>query len=434
MAPRFEETDVAVDHNQLVMATLRRVALRHDLQALLHEKPFAGINGSGKHCNWSMSIAASNHELDGVNLLKPGQTPHQNIRFLIFLAAVLRGVHKHAGMLRAGIGTSGNEHRLGANEAPPAIISVFMGDMLTGMIESIIHEKGAVNAEEEMMKLGVARIPEIRRDTTDRNRTSPFAFTGNKFEFRAVGSSQSIAFPIVLLNAAVAEAIAELTSELREELKKTPKTDNAVFNVVRRAFKSTTPVRFEGNNYSEEWVKEAAKRGLLNLRRTPEALAQLVSKTTKKCLVGLGVLNEAELDSRFHVRLERYIKDMSIELHTRREMVDTLVLPAALSYSGSLIQAASQAKTARITNVPQVEAANQVGKLIKTLQRERAVLEKVIAKAETLHDKPEALAELLTHQAADSMAAVRAACDALELAIDDDCWPLPKYREMLFPV
>jgi glutamine synthetase len=434
MAPRFEETDVAVDHNQLVMATLRRVALRHDLQALLHEKPFAGINGSGKHCNWSMSIAASNHELDGVNLLKPGQTPHQNIRFLIFLAAVLRGVHKHAGMLRAGIGTSGNEHRLGANEAPPAIISVFMGDMLTGMIESIIHEKGAVNAEEEMMKLGVARIPEIRRDTTDRNRTSPFAFTGNKFEFRAVGSSQSIAFPIVLLNAAVAEAIAELTSELREELKKTPKTDNAVFNVVRRAFKSTTPVRFEGNNYSEEWVKEAAKRGLLNLRRTPEALAQLVSKTTKKCLVGLGVLNEAELDSRFHVRLERYIKDMSIELHTLREMVDTLVLPAALSYSGSLIQAASQAKTARITNVPQVEAANQVGKLIKTLQRERAVLEKVIAKAETLHDKPEALAELLTHQAADSMAAVRAACDALELAIDDDCWPLPKYREMLFPV
>jgi glutamine synthetase len=434
MAPRFEETDVAVDHNQLVMATLRRVALRHDLQALLHEKPFAGINGSGKHCNWSMSIAASNHELDGVNLLKPGQTPHQNIRFLIFLAAVLRGVHKHAGMLRAGIGTSGNEHRLGANEAPPAIISVFMGDMLTGMIESIVSEKGSVNAEEEMMKLGVARIPEIRRDTTDRNRTSPFAFTGNKFEFRAVGSSQSIAFPIVLLNAAVAEAIGELTAELREELKKTPKTDDAVFNVVRRAFKSTTPVRFEGNNYSEEWVKEAAKRGLLNLRRTPEALAQLATKSTKKCLVGLGVLSEEELESRYHVRLERYIKDLFIELHTLRELVDTMVLPAALSYSGSLIQAVAQAKTAKITTVPQIEAANHVGKLIKTLQRERAALEKVMAKADTLHDKPEALAELLTHQAADAMAGVRAACDALELAVDDDCWPLPKYREMLFPV
>ena len=228
MAPRFEETDVAVDHNQLVMATLRRVALRHDLQALLHEKPFAGINGSGKHCNWSMSISADDPELDGFNLLKPGQTPHQNVRFLIFLAGVLKGVHKHAGMLRAGIGTSGNEHRLGANEAPPAIISVFMGDMLTEMIDSIVHEKAGVSAEEEMMKLGVARIPEIRRDTTDRNRTSPFAFTGAKFEFRAVGSSQSIAFPVALLNAAVAEALGELTEELRAELKKTPKSDDAV--------------------------------------------------------------------------------------------------------------------------------------------------------------------------------------------------------------
>src|SRR5687768_4926260 len=219
MAPRFEETDVATDHNQLVMATLRRVALRHDLQALLHEKPFAGINGSGKHCNWSMSVAANDHDLDGENLLKPGRTPHQNVRFLLFLAAVLRAVYKHQGMLRAGIGTSGNEHRLGANEAPPAIISVFMGDMLTKMIESIISDKGASSAEEEMMKLGVARLPEIKRDTTDRNRTSPFAFTGNKFEFRAVGSSQSIAFPVAILNAAVAEAIGDLTAELREELR-----------------------------------------------------------------------------------------------------------------------------------------------------------------------------------------------------------------------
>jgi glutamine synthetase len=434
MAPRFEETDVAVDHNQLVMATLRRVALRHDLQALLHEKPFAGINGSGKHCNWSMSIAASNHELDGVNLLKPGQTPHQNVRFLVFLAAVLRGVHKHAGMLRAGIGTSGNEHRLGANEAPPAIISVFMGDMLTKMIESIIHEKGSSSAEEEMMKLGVARLPEIKRDTTDRNRTSPFAFTGTKFEFRAVGSSQSIAFPVALVNAAVAEAVGEITEELREELKKTKKTDDAVLKVVKRAFKSTTPVRFEGNNYSEEWVKEAAKRGLLNLRRTPEALAQLTEKATKKCLVGLGILSEEELESRYHVRLERYIKDLFIELHTLREIVDTMVLPAAFSYSGMLVEAAANAKAGRVTAVPQVEAANRVGKLIKDLQRKRAALEKVIDKAESMHEKPEALAQLLTSQGADTMADVRAACDALEVIVDDDCWPLPKYREMLFPV
>src|SRR6476619_2540244 len=194
MAPYFEETDLAVDHNQLVMATLRRVALRHGLQALLHEKPFAGINGSGKHCNWSMSLISDSSELDGVNLLKPGKTPHHNLRFLVFLAAVLRGVPKHSGLLRAGIGTSGNEHRLGANEAPPAIISVFMGNTLTKVIEAIAAGKTSANAEQEMIKLGVARLPEIEKDNTDRNRTSPFAFTGNKFEFRAVGSSQSIAF------------------------------------------------------------------------------------------------------------------------------------------------------------------------------------------------------------------------------------------------
>src|SRR5262245_50627880 len=261
MAPHFEDTDVAVDHNQVVMATLRRVAMRHGLQACLHEKPFAGINGSGKHCNWSMAIAADNPELDGFNLLKPGRTPHQNVRFLIFLAAVLEGVHKHSGLLRAGIATSGNEHRLGANEAPPAIISVFMGDMLTRLIDDIIAGKdGKTDAGEALIRLGVAKLPEIEKDNTDRNRTSQFAFTGNKFEFRAVGSSQSIAWPITLLNAAVAEAIGELTTELKAELKKTKKVDDAVLKVVRRTFKETTPVRFEGNNYAEAWVKEAAKR------------------------------------------------------------------------------------------------------------------------------------------------------------------------------
>ena len=434
MAPRFEETDVAVDHNQLVMSTLRRVALRHDLQALLHEKPFAGINGSGKHCNWSMSISADDHELDGVNLLKPGRTPHQNVRFLMFLAAVLKAVHKHQGLLRAGIGTSGNEHRLGANEAPPAIISVFMGDMLTQMIESIISDKAGVSAEEEMMKLGVARLPEIKRDTTDRNRTSPFAFTGNKFEFRAVGSSQSIAFPVAILNAAVAEAISDLTAELREELKKTPKTDDAVLKVVRKAFKATSAIRFEGNGYSAEWQKEAAKRGLLNLKRAPEALAQLVEKSSKKVLTSLHILTEPEVESRYHVKLERYIKDILIELHTLREMVDTLVLPAAFSYSSSLVEAAAKAKVARITVVPQIQAATAVNKAIKELQTAQAALVKAIGKAESMHESLEECAAYLTKQGADAMADVRAASDALELMVDDDCWPLPKYREMLFPV
>ena len=434
MAPRFEETDVAVDHNQLVMATLRRVALRHGLQALLHEKPFAGINGSGKHCNWSMSIAADNPELDGYNLLKPGQTPHQNIRFIVFLAAVLRAVHKHAGLLRAGIGTSGNEHRLGANEAPPAIISVFMGQMLTRVIEDIAASKASPNAEQAMIKLGVARLPEIAKDNTDRNRTSPFAFTGNKFEFRAVGSSQSIAFPVALLNTTVAEAIAEITASLKAELKKTKKVDDAVLKVVRPIFKETTPVRFEGNNYSEEWQKEAAKRKLPNLRRAPEALAQLMTKQSRGVLTALGVLTDEELHSRYHVRLERYVKDMFIELHTLREIVDTLVLPAAFEYSGRLAQAAAQAKLAGITVIPQVDAANSLGKLIVNLRTHRDKLSKAIDKAESMHDAVEKQAEYLTHDAADIMADVRSCCDAIELSVSDECWPLPKYREMLFPV
>jgi len=434
MAPRFEETDVAVDHNQLVMATLRRVALRHGLQALLHEKPFAGINGSGKHCNWSMSIAADNPELDGYNLLKPGQTPHQNIRFIVFLAAVLRAVHKHAGLLRAGIGTSGNEHRLGANEAPPAIISVFMGQMLTRVIEDIAASKASPNAEQAMIKLGVARLPEIEKDNTDRNRTSPFAFTGNKFEFRAVGSSQSIAFPIVLLNAAVAESIAEITTALRAELKKTKKVDDAVLKVVRPIFKETTPVRFEGNNYSEEWVKEAAKRGLPNYRRTPESLAQMVTRQSRKLLTSLNILSDEELDSRYHVRLERYIKDMLIELHTLREIVDTMVLPAAFDYAGGLAESAAQAKSAGIKLIPQITAANELGALITDLQKHRTTLGKVIDKAEGMHHDLVKQAELLTAAGADAMAEVRKCCDAIELAVSDDCWPLPKYREMLFPV
>ncbi|HEY7394819.1 MAG TPA: glutamine synthetase III [Gemmatimonadaceae bacterium] len=434
MAPRFEETDVAVDHNQMVMATLRRVALRHGLQALLHEKPFAGINGSGKHCNWSMSVGADNPEIDGSNLLKPGNTPHQNVRFLVFLAAVLRAVHKHAGLLRAGIGTSGNEHRLGANEAPPAIISVFMGNMLTKVIESIASGKSATSAEQEMIKLGVAKLPEIEKDNTDRNRTSPFAFTGNKFEFRAVGSSQSIAFPIVLLNAAVAEAIAEITAALRAELEKTNKVDDAVLNVVRPIFKETTPVRFEGNNYSEEWVKDAAQRGLPNFRRTPEALAQLVTKQSEKLLTSLNIFSQDELESRYHVRLERYIKDMLIEMHTMREMVDTLVLPAAFSYASTLAEGASQAKAAGIKVIPQVDAANAIGTAIVDLQTKRAELNKVIEKVEGMHDDLTKQAELLTSAGADAMQAVRHGADALELMVADDAWPLPKYREMLFPV
>ncbi len=434
MAPHFEETDIAVDHNQLVMATLRRVALRHGLQALIAEKPFAGINGSGKHCNWSMSIAADSPELDGLNLLKPGKTPHQNIRFLLFLAAILNAVHKHAGLLRAGIASTGNEHRLGANEAPPAIISVFMGDMLTRVIEEISEGKKSASAELEMIKLGVEKLPEVQRDNTDRNRTSPFAFTGAKFEFRAVGSSASIAFPIALLNTAVAEAVAQLTGDLRAELKKTKSLDEAAVKVVRAAFKESTPVRFEGNNYSEDWVKEAEKRGLPNFRRTPESLKQLITDQSRALLTSLGVLTDAELDSRYHVRVERYVKDMLIELHTLREIVETMVLPAAFGYAGELAASAAQAKAAGISMIPQIATANDIGALIDKLKSNAAALTKVIDRVEAMHDDPAGQADVLTSEGADTMAAVRGICDGLEVSIADDAWPLPKYREMLFPV
>ncbi len=434
MAPYFEETDLAVDHNMLVMATLRRVALRHHLQAVLHEKPFAGINGSGKHCNWSMSVTAETSDLDGLNLLKPGKTPHQNLRFLMFLAAVLKAVYKHSGLLRAGIASSGNEHRLGANEAPPAIISVFMGDMLTRVIEEIATGKSSGTAEQQMIKLGVARLPEIQRDNTDRNRTSPFAFTGQKFEFRAVGASASIAFPVALLNTAVADAIDEITESLRETLKKTKSVDDAVLKVVRDAFKESAPVRFEGNNYSEDWVKEASKRGLPNFRRTPEALKEMVSKQSRALLTKLGVLTKEELESRYHVRVERYVKDMLIELDTLREIVDTLVIPAAYGYLGQLSNAASQSKAAGISIIPQIETANKVGELVKQLQKHREELNDVIERVGTMHDDPPRQADILTSQGADTMAEVRKACDALELCVADDFWPLPKYREMLFPV
>jgi glutamine synthetase len=434
MAPRFTETDLATDHNQLVMATLRKVALRHGLQALLHEKPFAGINGSGKHCNWSLSIAAETSELDGLNLLKPGRTPHQNVRFLIFLAAVLQAVHKHAGLLRAGIATAGNEHRLGANEAPPAIISVFMGQTLSRMIDEIVAGKAkSEHAAQQLIQLGVAKLPEIEKDNTDRNRTSPFAFTGNKFEFRAVGSSQSIAFPVMLLNAAVAEAIGDLTDKLKAELARTPQVDDAVLNVVRESFKASNPVRFEGNGYSQEWVHEAEGRGLLNLRRTPEALAQLMTEQAKALFRSSAILSDVELESRYHVRVERYVKDMLIEVNTLAQIVDTMVLPAAYAHLNALARGAAHARQAGLARVPQAAAADRLAALVEALEAARARLADVETRAGETHDES-SCARLLTHDGAEAIAAARAASDALELSLPDEVWPLPKYREMLFPV
>lgn len=434
MAPIYEDSDIAVDHNHLVMAILRKVALRHGLQAIVHEKPFANINGSGKHCNWSLAITSDN-SLDGTNLLKPGKTPHQNLRFLIFLAAVLKGVHRHCGLLRAGVATSGNEHRLGGNEAPPAIISAFLGKGLTQVIEDIASGKTSpTNAEQAMLKLGVAKLPDVEQDNTDRNRTSPFAFTGTKFEFRAVGGAQNIAFPVMLLQAAVAEAVMELTDALAKEIPTAKSTDDAVLKVVRKAFKESAAIRFEGNNYSDEWIVEAKRRGLPNLRRAPEAILQLNSESAKALFRNTGILTEVELESRCHVRLERYVKDILIELHTLQQMIDTQILPASYAYLAQLAGAASQGGAAGINLQPIVDAANATSKLVALAQKRRADLAKVITKAEALHDDLNAQAAYLTGTGCDTMAEMREVSDALELNIADEFWPLPKYREMLFPV
>jgi glutamine synthetase len=431
LAPIFEEANISTDHNQITMETLRKVAARHHFAVLLHEKPFAGINGSGKHNNWSMSIAASGTELDGANLLDPGNTPRQNLRFLLCLMATLKGVHKHAGLLRAGIASSGNDHRLGANEAPPAIISVFLGDLLTQILNEI--EKGAgaeKSVEEAVIRLGVSKLPEVMRDNTDRNRTSPFAFTGNKFEFRAVGSTASTAFPMTLLNAAVADGFSEITESLKKRLKAGKALDAAALEVLREAIQETKTIRFEGNGYSEEWVKEAEKRGLPNLRKTPEALAELVTPSSKKMLSALGVFAEDELTSRWHVRVERFVKNLLIEVDTLRSMIDTQILPACFGYYGELAGAVSSAKAAGVP-APQMETLKTLAKLIEALQAKRATLETAFHKVEKLGDENEK-AKLLSRNVSDAMADLRVTCDELEAVVADDYWPLPKYREMLF--
>lgn len=430
-APIFEEANVAIDHNQLTMETLRKVAKRHGFEALLHEKPFAGINGSGKHSNWSMAVAPTGSSIDGNNLLDPGNTPHQNLRFLLFLIATLKGVHKHSGLLRAGIASPGNDHRLGANEAPPAIISCFLGDTLNRILDEI--EKGTTgesNYEQAVLKLGVSKLPEVSKDNTDRNRTSPFAFTGNKFEFRAVGSSASPAFPITLLNAAVADGISEVTAALKKRKADGGPIETAILDVLKDFVKDTKAVRFEGNNYSDEWVKEAERRGLPNLRKTPESLKELVSQKSKKLLTELQIFTEAEVVSRFHIRVEAYIKRLLIEVETLKSMVDTQVLPACFGYQGSLASAAAAAKTVGVP-APQLESLEKITVAVQELQTKRSALEKAMGQYESIGNE-EAKAEFLAQTVATTMDEIRNVVDTLEGSVADGYWPLPKYREMLF--
>lgn len=430
-APIFEEANIATDHNQIVMEILKKVGIRHGYQVLLHEKPFSGINGSGKHNNWSMMIESNNPELQGENLLEPGKTPHENLRFLLVVAAILKGVYKHSGVLRASIASSGNDHRLGANEAPPAIISVFLGDLLTKIMNDI--EAGTVvgsSAEKAVLSLGVDKLPDVLKDSTDRNRTSPFAFTGNKFEFRAVGSTANTAFPVTVLNAAIADGIEMVTEMLKAKGIKGG-TDNAkIFEVLRDIVKETKAIRFEGNGYSEDWVVEAQKRGLPNLRKSPEALHELMSKSSIELFTKLKIFSEAEVQSRFHVRIERYIKNMQIEVDCLRQIVDTQILPAAYMYHGTLARAAADAKAAGV-KAPQTGTLNKLTELLETLNAKRGALNDAATKAEALHDEYKK-SEMYSQTVATTMLEVRDVCDEIESITADDFWPLPKYREMLF--
>ncbi len=420
-APIFEDANVAADHNMLTMEVLRKVALRHGFVCLLHEKPFAGVNGSGKHNNWSMATDK------GENLLEPGKTPHSNFRFIAVLSAVLAAVHKNQVALRAAIASHGNDHRLGANEAPPAIISAFMGSTLTQVLEAI--ESGAdlskQSAEKSLIQFGINRLPALPKDTTDRNRTSPFAFTGNKFEFRAVGSSQQISFPVSVLNAAVAESMKEFTELLKKNKQGAVSTDSAVLATAKEFLTRSKTIRFEGNGYSEEWKAEARKRGLHELLKTPESLSTFLKKEHHAFLVKSGVYTEAELEAVVHIRLEQYAKHLDIEAKTLQRMIEQAVIPAGEQYLGTLgatKTASSSYATAKI---------EKVAGLLTQLQTGCDKLTSVLDRAHEAGD-PMKVAGVFAEEVAPLMGTIRKASDALETVVPDELWPLPRYREMLF--
>ena len=424
IAPIFEEANLSADHNQLLMATMKRIAARHDFVVNVHEKPFAGVNGSGKHLNWSIGTS------EGENLLEPGDTPQENIQFMVVLSAVLRAVHHRAALLRASIGTSGNDHRLGANEAPPAILSVFLGGQLSALLDSIAAGKALTSEGRKEIHLGVSRLPSIARDTTDRNRTSPFAFTGNKFEFRALGASMSISGPAAILSAAVAEALTAATAHIKGQMEEGKELKDAALATVTAFVKESTPIRFEGDNYTEEWVKEAARRGLPNLRTAPEALDQLVTAEAKGFFTSMGVLSEVEVDAVYHVEIDRYVKQVTIEGSLLSEIGRTQILPAATAYAADL---ASQVRALRelemVSETP--TALREISGAIQRLSEGLGTLDKGLEEAASADERD--AAGRLQAMLVGVMAEVREACDTLERHVADAYWPLPKYREMLFP-
>ncbi len=422
LAPIFEDMNIASDHNLLTMEVLKRVALKHGMVCLLHEKPFAGVNGSGKHNNWSMANDK------GENLLEPGHTPHQNLRFLACLAVVLRAVHKNASAMRAAIASPGNDHRLGANEAPPAIISVFLGSLLENILNTIEAGKVLKATEEQIIDLGVSQIPNISKDYTDRNRTSPFAFTGNKFEFRAVGSSQNVAVPMSFLNAAVAASFNECAEQLKDLLKK-KKRDEAVMELIRQVVKETKAIRFSGNGYSDEWKVEAKKRGLPILNTTPDALEVLKDRKATQFLIDMKVLSKEEIESRYHIAVERYVKTLDIEHTSLLELTSTYIIPAlekqmkilGQSHEAMSLPALKKSHKNRMAEFEQIFA--------DVLTRYESFQAKV-EKSRKGHDENKRMWEIMEDLQPASFK-LRDAVDTAELLVADELWPLPKYREML---
>lgn len=422
LAPIFEDMNIASDHNLLTMEVLKRVALKHGMVCLLHEKPFAGVNGSGKHNNWSMANDK------GENLLEPGHTPHQNLRFLACLAVTLRAVYKNAAAMRAAIASPGNDHRLGANEAPPAIISVFLGSLLENILNSIESGKALKATDEQIIDLGVSQIPNISKDYTDRNRTSPFAFTGNKFEFRAVGSSQNVAVPMSFLNAAVAAAFRESSSELKDLLKK-KKRDEAVMELIRKIVKETKAIRFSGNGYSDEWKAEAKKRGLPILNTTPEALEVLKDKKLTQFLIDTKVLSKEEIDSRYHIAVERYVKTLDIEHTSLLELTSTYIIPTLEKQMQQLGDAHGAMTSASLKKLHKARVAEFEVVFTDVIAGYESFKAKV-EKSRKSHDENKRMWEIMEELQPASFK-LRDAVDASELLVSNELWPLPKYREML---
>jgi glutamine synthetase len=414
LAPIFENSNVGADHQQLTMQIMQNVARRYGLICLLHEKPFAGVNGSGKHNNWSMGTDA------GENLLDPGDTPHENLQFLFFCAAVIQAVNKHQGLLRASIASAGQDHRLGANEAPPAIMSIFLGSELEKVFNAIEEGEVGESTPESFLGLGTPVLPPLPMHGGDRNRTSPFAFTGNKFEFRALGSSMSLSLPNTVLNTIVAEAVDYLAEELEDALEAGADLESALRPILQRSYADNKQIVFGGDNYSEDWHSEADSRGLLNLRATPDALPYLTSDDTVTLFSNYGVLSQRELESRYEVFLEQYVTKLNIEAETAAAIAKTMLLPASARHLALLLSAQMG------------ELASETEALVSTFVDAIRDLESANLEENQPHDDLLKHAEYMRDTTIPAMEAARDAADKLEKVVADDLWPLPKYSEILF--